>query len=56
MMGRKQKLINGDEHDVVGAWRKVYCYLQRAGVTKKIKTKLNKRFRRQAKEELREYE
>ena len=52
MMGRKQKLIDGDEFDVVGGWRKWYCYLQRAGACKSIKKKLNKRARREAKHKL----
>jgi hypothetical protein len=49
MMGRKQKLKGGDEYDVVSSWRKVMCYLQRAGATKSIKKKMNKRARSDAK-------
>jgi len=52
MMGRKQTLKNGDEYDVVGRWRKLYCYLQRAGVAKSIKKKMNKRFRKDAKRKM----
>jgi Zn/Cd-binding protein ZinT len=37
---------------VVGSWRKVYCYLQRAGAAKSIKKKMNKRARRDAKHKL----
>ena len=48
-MGRKQTLKGGDEYDVVGGWRKWYCYLQRAGYTKAIKKKMNKRARQEAK-------
>ena len=51
-MGRKQTLKGGDEYDVVGSWRKLYCYLQRAGVAKSIKKKMNKRSRRDAKRKL----
>ncbi len=52
MMGHKQKLNSGDEYDVVSRWRKLLCYCQRAGVTSKIKRKLNRRDRQQAKLEL----
>ena len=52
MMGRKQKLKGGDEYDVVGSWRKLYCYLQRAGAAKSIKKKMNKRARSDAKRKL----
>jgi hypothetical protein len=52
MMGRKQKLKGGDEYDVVGGWRKLMCYLQRAGVTKSIKQKMNRRYRHEAKRKL----
>ena len=52
MMGRKQTLKGGDEYDVVGGWRKWYCYLQRAGVTKSIKQKMNRRARHDAKRKL----
>ena len=52
MMGRKQALKGGNEYDVVGSWRKLYCYLQRAGVAKSIKKKMNKRSRQDAKRKL----
>ena len=52
MMGRKQTLKGGDEYDVVGSWRKLYCYLQRAGVVKSIKKKMNKRARQEAKRKM----
>ena len=48
-MGRKQKLKGGDEYDAVSNWRKLMCYLQRAGVTKSIKKKMNKRARQEGK-------
>jgi len=51
-MGRKQTLKRGDEYDLVGSWRKLYCYLQRAGVAKSIKKKMNKRARKDAKRKL----
>jgi hypothetical protein len=49
MMGRKQTLKGGDEFDLVSSWRKMYCYLQRAGTAKSIKKKMNKRARKDAK-------
>ena len=52
MMGRKQTLKGGDEYDVVAGMRRWYCYLQRAGVAKSIKKKMNKRSRRDAKRKL----
>ena len=52
--GRRQKLKGGDEWDVVGSWRKYYCYLQRSGVCKAIKAKMNRRERREAKQQLKE--
>jgi Zn/Cd-binding protein ZinT len=52
MMGRKQTLKGGDEYDLVGSWRKLYCYLQRAGVAKSIKKKMNKRARKDAKRKM----
>ena len=52
MMGRKQKLKGGDEFDVVGGWRRWYCYLQRAGAAKTIKKKMNKRARADAKRKM----
>ena len=51
-MGRKQKLKGGDEFDVTGSWRKLYCYLQRAGVAKAIKKKMNRRARKEAKRKM----
>lgn len=53
MMGRRQKLIDGGEFDVVYS-KGIYCYLSRAGVRRKIKRKMNKRERREAKLKLRE--
>ena len=49
MMGRKQKLKDGDEFDVVSGWRRWYCYLQRAGSVKAIKKRMNKRARKEGK-------
>lgn len=49
MKGRKQELKNGSEHDLLYG-RNIYCYLDRAGVTKSIKRGMNKRARREAKQ------
>jgi hypothetical protein len=46
MMGRKQKLIDGYELDVVYN-KSIYCYLNRSKVAKKIKRRMNKRMRRE---------
>lgn len=51
-MGRRATK-KSDEFDVVTAWRKYICYMQRAGVTNKIKTRMRRRERRQAKGDLR---
>ena len=52
MMGHRQKLKGGDEWDVTTPWRKVMCYLARPGATKRIKMKMNRRARRDAKRAL----
>jgi hypothetical protein len=49
--GRKQKLKTGDEFDLIYA-KKLYCYLQNnTKLVKKIKRGLNKRYRKEMKEE-----
>ena len=54
MMGRKQKLVDGLEEDVIYA-RKIYCYLKNTpSIVKWAKRKLNKRWRREGKKEVRE--
>lgn len=45
----KQKLINGDEYDVVGRGRRYYKYLKRAGVAARIKRDMRVRVRREGK-------
>lgn len=50
----KQKLKSADEYDVVNRhWRRVYAYLQRAGATSAIKTRMRRRTRHEAKHQLR---
>lgn len=49
--GRKQKLKTGDEYDLIYA-KKLYCYLQNnTKLVRKIKRGLNKRYRKEMKEE-----
>lgn len=43
---KRIKEKGGGEYDVFGTGRRLYCYLQRAGVTKAIKKQYNRRFRR----------
>ena len=54
-MGHKEKLQDGDEYDALTKARRMYKYLDRAGVAKKIKRKFNKRQRRKIREELKTY-
>lgn len=58
MMGRKQKLKSGDEWDVVTKWRKLIARYGKAGQTKEVKRRLNRRERRHLKnmEHIHEYE
>lgn len=52
MMGRRQKLVSGDEWDAISKWRRYMGYLQRPRVRKSIKRKINRRARRDAKRDL----
>lgn len=47
MRGRKIKLIDGDEYDVICA-KGVYKYLGRAGVSSAIKRRIRRRERHEA--------
>jgi len=47
----KQKLKKGSEFDWVSKWRKLLCYCSRAGVGKSIKRGMNKRIRKEGKDE-----
>lgn len=51
-MGRRKR-TGGGEHDAYSGWRKVLCYLQRAGAVKSIKAETHRRERRVAKVEIR---
>lgn len=52
MMGNRQKLINGDEFDVVSGWRKYYIW--RPGQTAEIKRGMRRRARHEARQQIRE--
>ena len=55
-MTKKKERIpmkGGEEHDALTSARRFYVYLARSGVSKAIKKKYNKRFRRHQKEQLR---
>ena len=51
MMGHREKMVCGDEFDVVYA-RRWYCCLQKPGVCRSIKRKLSRRARQQARRRL----
>ena len=49
--GRKQKIINGLEEDVIYG-RHYFCYMDnRPGLVRWVKRKMNKRYRQELKEE-----
>lgn len=50
----KRRIVTGDEQDVYTAWRKLYCYTQRAGVVKAVKRRTHRRERQEGKVEIRE--
>ena len=49
---KRQKLKGGDEYDLIYG-RHIYCYLSKSKVCKWIKKKMNKRYRREGKREIR---
>lgn len=53
-MTARPKLKKADEHDAVSKrWRRWLCYMKRPGVVSAIKTRINRRERRQERENLR---
>lgn len=50
----KRKVVTAAEYDVVTGWRRMYCYLQRAGVTAGIKRQIRRRERREGKTGIRQ--
>jgi len=53
---KRIKMRGGDEYDALTPARKFYCYLARSGVAKKIKRGYNKRFRKEGKQEAKDYD
>lgn len=51
-MGRRA-IVSWDEEDAYTGWRKVLCYLDKAGAVKYIKRKTHRRERREAKQAIR---
>lgn len=51
-MGRRQAK-QSDEYDVVTDWRRFLCYMKRAGVVSKIKRRMRRRERHDARREIR---
>lgn len=56
MMGKRASARKDDEYDVVTGWRKHLCYMQRSGVTDKIKRRMRRWERRVGKIEARSAE
>lgn len=50
----KRRAVDGDEQDVYSAWRKLLCWTQRPGATKKVKRRTHRRERREARAEIQE--
>jgi hypothetical protein len=50
----RRPIVTWDEEDAYTGWRRLYCYLQRPGVVKKIKRRTHKRERREWKKHLNE--
>lgn len=48
-----RRIVTGDEQDVHTGWRRLYCYTQRTGVTRRVKTRTNRRERREGRQEAR---
>lgn len=48
----RRPIVTWDEEDAYTPWRRLYCYLQRPGVVKKIKRRTHKRERREWKKQL----
>lgn len=45
----KRIIKDWDEQDVYTAWRRLYCWTQRAGAVKRVKKRTHRRERREAK-------
>ena len=49
-----RRIVTTEEQDAYTPWRKVYCYLQRAGAVKQVKRRTHRRERREGRAEIRE--
>lgn len=49
-----RRIVTAEEQDAYTGWRRLYCYTQRAGVVKAIKTRTHRRERREARAEITE--
>jgi hypothetical protein len=49
----RRPIVTWSEEDAYTGWRKVYCYLGKAGAVAWIKTRTHRRERREAKKALR---
>lgn len=47
-----RRIVTWEEEDAYTVWRRMYCYTQRPGVCKGIKTRTHRRERREAKAEI----
>ena len=47
-----RRIVTNEEQDVYTAWRRLYCWTQRAGATKKVKRRTHRRERRDGKAEI----
>lgn len=52
-MGRRP-IVDYDEETVYTGWRRAYCWTQRPGTCKGVKTKTHRRERREARREITE--
>jgi len=51
---KKRLPMKADEYDALTSWRRIYCYLSRSKVAKKIKNGYNRRMRKKLKEDIRD--
>lgn len=52
--GRRQETKKAAEWDLMTNWRHFLCYMHRAGVKKSIKRQMNKRWRQELKQDLKQ--
>ena len=49
-----RRIISNEEQDCYTRWRRLYCWTQRAGAVKAVKTRTHRRERREGKAQARE--